>query len=189
MYSETAMEPEHGLKGHEHDLCPSCHCCSGYCVSYTCAIVLAVLFVLFTLYEETKYIPISIGSTENVSINQDSLEMLDQSSRPDAQSAADPEYNSSSNDTNSYRQRMCFLTRTEEPTPLKIGMFPRILDTGIQCANCVLFLILLSTINSITFSRPPYNFNTARVCLMLLGPPPYRQSHVVLDNQKLISSL
>ncbi|KAL2671165.1 hypothetical protein Neosp_013739 [[Neocosmospora] mangrovei] len=149
----------------------------------TCAIVLTILFVLFTFfYEETKYIPISIGSTENVSVNQDSLEMLDKNSKPDAktaQPAADLECNSSSATVpppNSYRQRMRFLTKTEEPlwrnytTPLKIGMFPHVLYTGIQCANCVLFLVLLSTINSIVFSRPPYNFNTAGVGLMLLGP-------------------
>ncbi|WAO95106.1 MFS domain-containing protein [Fusarium falciforme] len=121
----------------------------------TCAIVLKILFVLFTFfYEETKYIPIPIGSTENASVNQDSLERLDKNSQPNAkatQSAADLEYNSFSATVplpNSYRQRM---------------------RTGIQCANCVLFLVLLSTINSIAFSRPPYNFNTTKVGLMLLG--------------------
>ncbi|KAM6508949.1 hypothetical protein FSOLCH5_011955 [Fusarium solani] len=131
------------------------------------------------LVTETKYIPISIGSTENVSVNQDSLERLDKNSQPDAkaaQSAADLEYNSSPVTVplpNSYRQRMRFLTRTEEPlwrnytTPLKIGMFPHVLYTEIQCANCVLFLVLLSTINSIAFSKPPYIFNTALALLFI----------------------
>ncbi|KAJ3457388.1 hypothetical protein MRS44_014529 [Fusarium solani] len=139
-----------------------------------------ILFILFTFFhEETKYIPISIESTENVSVNQDSLERLDKNSQPDAkaaQSAADLEYNSSPVTVplpNSYRQRMRFLTRTEEPlwrnytTPLKIGMFPHVLYTEIQCANCVLFLVLLSTINSIAFSKPPYNFNTALALLFI----------------------
>ncbi|KAI8656630.1 MFS domain-containing protein [Fusarium sp. Ph1] len=65
-----------------------------------CAIVLTILFILFTFFhEETKYIPISTESTENVSINQNSLKKLDKNSQPDAkaaQSAADLEYNSSS---------------------------------------------------------------------------------------------
>ncbi|RSL66446.1 hypothetical protein CEP53_003343 [Fusarium sp. AF-6] len=146
----------------------------------TCAIVLTILFVLFTFfYEETKYIPLSIGSTENVSINQDNLEKLDKNSATDSKTAPDLEQSFSSATIpppNSYRQRLRFFTKTEEPlwrnymTPLKIGMFPHVLYTGIQCANCVLFLVLLSNINSIAFSRPPYNFNTAGVGLMLLGP-------------------
>ncbi|KAM0438827.1 hypothetical protein ACHAPT_001588 [Fusarium lateritium] len=148
----------------------------------TCGIVLTLLFVLFMFfYEETKYIPLSIGSTENVDLNQDSL---DKNFSPDAKTAqpcstVDLEQSVSSAaipPPNSYAQRMRFFTTTDEPlwrnymTPLKMGMFPHVLFAGIQCANAVLFLVLLTTVNSVAFSSPPYNFDTAGVGLMLIGP-------------------
>ncbi|KAJ0295373.1 hypothetical protein COL516b_012637 [Colletotrichum fioriniae] len=51
-----------------------------------------------------------------------------------------------------------------------MALFPHVLFSAIQCANAVAFLVALTSLNSIVFAAPPYNFNTAGVGLMLIGP-------------------
>ncbi|KAJ3531288.1 hypothetical protein NM208_g8946 [Fusarium decemcellulare] len=151
----------------------------------TCAIVLSLLFVLFLfLYEETKYIPLSVGDSESTGFDLDRSTADDKTPPLDTKTAqnwrADDLEQSASlaaiPPPNSYKQRMRFVTTTDEPlwrnyiTPLKVGMFPHVLFAGIQCANAVIFLVLLTSVNSIAFSSAPYNFDTAGVGLMLIGP-------------------
>ncbi|KAF5008796.1 hypothetical protein FDECE_4951 [Fusarium decemcellulare] len=151
----------------------------------TCAIVLSLLFVLFLfLYEETKYIPLSVGDSESTGFDLDRSRADDKTPPLDTKTcqhwrADDLEQSASLAaipPPNSYKQRMRFVTTTDEPlwrnyiTPLKVGMFPHVLFAGIQCANAVIFLVLLTSVNSIAFSSAPYNFDTAGVGLMLIGP-------------------
>ena len=55
-------------------------------------------------------------------------------------------------------------------TPFKMAVFPHVLFAAVQCANVITFLVYLASVNSIVFSGPPYNFSTAGVGLMFVGP-------------------
>ncbi|KAH0436662.1 major facilitator superfamily transporter [Colletotrichum camelliae] len=159
---------------------------------YTVGIILTMLFLSFLLFfEETKYVPVSVG-VSNVG-NPDMQET--QNKLRETKDNATASY--PSNDTqlpekhdnqdveqaghmipmpNRYRQRMRFSTPTDESllssyiAPFKMAVFPHVVFSAIQCANAVAFLVLLTSINSIAFAAPPYNFNTAGVGLMLIGP-------------------
>ncbi|KAM0487387.1 hypothetical protein ACHAP7_001900 [Fusarium lateritium] len=145
---------------------------------YTTGIVLSVLFLLFVFFfEETKFIPVSIGQTRNDYSSQGDASKCDKDD-----SAVKGHVQSSDLASEelsprlSYRQRMRLITRTDEPlwrnylVPLKMFLFPHVIFSAIQVASCVAFLILLTSTISMVFAAPPYNFNTAGVGLMSLGP-------------------
>jgi MFS family permease len=145
---------------------------------YTTGIVLSVLFLLFVFFfEETKFIPVSIGQTRN-----DCSSQGDSSKCGKDGSAVKGQVQNSDLGFEelpprlSYRQRMRLITRTDEPlwrnylVPLKMFLFPHVIFSAIQVASCVAFLILLTSTISMVFAAPPYNFNTAGVGLMSLGP-------------------
>ncbi|KAG5801047.1 hypothetical protein H9Q71_014370 [Fusarium xylarioides] len=143
---------------------------------YTTGIVLTVLFLLFIFFfEETKFIPVTIGETRNTSSQGPPIKNpKDDSTQADIQES---DLNSETHPPRlTYKQRMRFITRTDEPlwrnylVPLKMFLFPHVLFSAIQVASCVAFLILLTSSISMIFSAPPYNFNTAGVGLMSLGP-------------------
>ncbi|KAF5653289.1 hypothetical protein F25303_2461 [Fusarium sp. NRRL 25303] len=144
---------------------------------YTTGIVLTVLFLLFIFFfEETKFIPVTIGETRNTSSQGTSTikNSKDESAQGDIQ---DSDLNSETHPPRfTYKERMRFITRTDEPlwrnylVPLKMFLFPHVLFSALQVASCVAFLILLTSSISMIFSAPPYNFNTAGVGLMSLGP-------------------
>ncbi|KAF5713162.1 hypothetical protein FGLOB1_4135 [Fusarium globosum] len=144
---------------------------------YTTGIVLTVLFLLFIFFfEETKFIPVTIGETRNASSQGTSTikNPKDESAQGDIQ---DSDLNSETHPPRlTYKERLRFITRTDEPlwrnylVPLKMFLFPHVLFSALQVASCVAFLILLTSSISMIFSAPPYNFNTAGVGLMSLGP-------------------
>ncbi|KAI7764237.1 hypothetical protein LZL87_012646 [Fusarium oxysporum] len=143
---------------------------------YTTGIVLTVLFLLFIFFfEETKFIPVTIGETRTSSQGPPTLKNpKDDPTQADGQ---DSDLNSETHPPRlTYKQRMRFITRTDEPlwrnylVPLKMFLFPHVLFSALQVASCVAFLILLTSSISMIFSAPPYNFNTAGVGLMSLGP-------------------
>ncbi|KAJ4124706.1 hypothetical protein NW765_014233 [Fusarium oxysporum] len=144
---------------------------------YTTGIVLTVLFLLFIfLFEETKFIPVTIGETRNTS-SQGTPSLKNQKDDPTQADIQDSDLNSETHPPRlTYKQRMRFITRTDEPlwrnylVPLKMFLFPHVLFSALQVASCVAFLILLTSSISMIFSAPPYNFNTAGVGLMSLGP-------------------
>ncbi|KAF4440754.1 putative HOL1-like protein [Fusarium austroafricanum] len=146
---------------------------------YTTGIVLTVLFLLFIFFfEETKFIPVTIGEARNDNSSQGIT--------PPAKDAKNTAVDGKLHDSDissesqpprlSYRQRMRFITRTDEPLwrnyliPIKMFYFPHVLFAAIQIASCVAFLILLTSCIAMVFAAPPYNFNTAGVGLMSLGP-------------------
>ncbi|KAJ4256877.1 hypothetical protein NW762_008973 [Fusarium torreyae] len=152
---------------------------------YTCGIVLSVLFLLFVFcFEETKFIPVTIGETRNDNSSQGATQQISADSSKDTKN--DPTTQKQLHDSDlgsetqapklSYRERMRFITRTDEPlwrnylVPLKMFLFPHVLFAAIQVASAVAFLILLTSTISMVFSASPYNFNTAGVGLMSLGP-------------------
>ncbi|KAI5456841.1 major facilitator superfamily domain-containing protein [Mariannaea sp. PMI_226] len=154
----------------------------------TAGIVLTVLFFLFLFcYEETKYIPVSDSQLLNDASAQLRNKDANQSTLPscDLKNAVNLEAKSQDNTDLEPQQfafkrskfdRLRLITPTDEPLlksyikPFKMAKFPYILFTALQVANAVTFLVLLSTVNSIVFTAPPYNFNTEGVGLMLMGP-------------------
>ncbi|KAJ9426123.1 amidohydrolase family-domain-containing protein [Fusarium oxysporum] len=144
---------------------------------YTTGIVLTVLFLLFIFFfEETKFIPVTIGETRNTS-SQGTPSLKNPKDDPTQADIQDSDLNSETHPPRlTYKQRMRFITRTDEPlwrnylVPLKMFLFPHVLFSALQVASCVAFLILLTSSISMIFSAPPYNFNTAGVGLMSLGP-------------------
>ncbi|OHW93888.1 major facilitator superfamily transporter [Colletotrichum incanum] len=154
---------------------------------YTVGIILSILFVLFLFFfEETKYIPVSVGHADGHQETDGSTSKPLKSGAGDKTPEMKPSAYSketevetgvdSSPPLNPYRQRMRFLTPTDESswtgymTPIKTALLPHVLFTAIECANCVVFLVLFTSFNSIVFSAPPYSFSTAGVGLMLVGP-------------------
>ncbi|KAF5486615.1 putative MFS-type transporter [Colletotrichum siamense] len=159
---------------------------------YTVGIILTILFLLFLFFfEETKYVPVSVGvSTVEDSDLQETQNKLrkTKSNAKASHPANDKEIFEKHGDQdveqvmppvplpNKYRQRMRFSTPTEESllstyiAPFKMALFPHVVFSAIQCANAVAFLVLLTSINSIVFAAPPYNFSTAGVGLMLISP-------------------
>ncbi|GKT91287.1 major facilitator superfamily transporter [Colletotrichum tofieldiae] len=154
---------------------------------YTVGIILSILFVLFIFFfEETKYIPVVVGHADGQQLKDGSTLKPFKSDTDDKTPVLDPSAYSKQTDVeigvesspplNSYRQRMRFLTTTEESlwtgyiTPVKTAILPHVLFTAIECANCVVSLVLFTSLNSIVFSAPPYSFSTAGVGLMLVGP-------------------
>ncbi|KAF4844120.1 putative MFS-type transporter [Colletotrichum siamense] len=159
---------------------------------YTVGIILTILFLLFLLFfEETKYVPVSVGvSTVG---DPDLQETQNKLRKAKSNATASPPANHKQlfekrgdQDVeqimppvplpNKYRQRMRFSTPPEEPllstyiAPFKMAVFPHVVFSAIQCANAVAFLVLLTSINSIVFAAQPYDFSTAGVGLMLIGP-------------------
>ncbi|KAF5686674.1 hypothetical protein FDENT_5677 [Fusarium denticulatum] len=144
---------------------------------YTTGIVLTVLFLLFIFFfEETKFIPVTIGETRSTS-SQGPPTLKNSKDDPTQANIKDSDHNSETHPPRlAYKQRIRFITRTDEPlwrnylVPLKMFLFPHVLFSAVQVASCVAFLILLTSSISMIFSAPPYNFNTAGVGLMSLGP-------------------
>ncbi|KAF5026916.1 hypothetical protein F66182_946 [Fusarium sp. NRRL 66182] len=145
---------------------------------YTTAIALTVLFFLFVFcFEETKFIPVSVGEMRNDGSSQRvSSDCVKQDLTTQKQMRNSDVCSETQPPKLSYQHRMRLVTRTEEPlwrnylVPLKMFMFPHVLFAALQVASCISFLILLTTTISMVFSAPPYNFNTDGVGLMSLGP-------------------
>ncbi|GJC81664.1 putative MFS-type transporter C1271.10c [Colletotrichum liriopes] len=148
---------------------------------YTLSIALTILFVVFVfLYEETKYIPITIGEREATdcaspdgandmskakSVGEDGIELNY------VQSHVTPSVR-----MNTYREQMRLLTPTSESLtrifvlPLHVITLPHVMFTALQFASGVCWLVLFMSVVSVVFSAPPYNFDTGSIGLMTLGP-------------------
>lgn len=157
---------------------------------YALSIALTALTVIFVFgFEETKYVrpttPIRnaanlqltdetntgadgssvIGTVREETYKEHNLETCE--SRLEAEAVSVP---------NTYRQRMRLITPTDESlwklfiAPLSIIFYPHVLFTAVQFTFSVAWLVLMVVMNSIFFSSPPYNFNTAGVAYMNIGP-------------------
>lgn len=147
---------------------------------YSLAVALTVLFVVFLfLFEETKYVPVLIGGRDRPDIDQ-TLPGDDVVRKDTGKTENDLAPVTTSLDSaipsNTWRQRLRFITPTEAPIsklfllPLHVVTFPHVLFTSLQFASAICGLVLYMTTVSITFSQPPYNFTTAGVGYMTLGP-------------------
>lgn len=147
------------------------------------AISLTILFFIFLLgYEETKYVPVLHGVSTNEAVTVDALSK-DDDTKKTIDSQIQPLKPTMSNlDTssqippNTYRQRLRWTTPTRESLrkvayfPLYIILMPHVFYAALQYAAGVCWLVISSSIISTVFSAPPYNFTTAGIGYMNLGP-------------------
>ncbi|KAK7427804.1 hypothetical protein QQZ08_005742 [Neonectria magnoliae] len=145
---------------------------------YTLSIALTILSLLFVLFfEETKYIPVilsqgedTVEATPSPAANGD---YPDKKGGDALTTTASPQMMIP---LNTWRQRLRFLTPTTESLPqlflmpLRVITLPHVIFTALQFASGVCWLVLYMTVVSIVFSAPPYNFDTAGVGYMTLGP-------------------
>ncbi|KAF5660892.1 major facilitator superfamily transporter [Fusarium heterosporum] len=143
------------------------------------SISLTILFVIFVAaFEETKYIPVSVGQAEGVEVSSNhsnSKEDLDDKKIGEDITAVATQTESTI-PMNSWRQRLRFVTKTNESLPqlfmmpLYVITLPHVMFTALQFASGVCWLVIFMQTISIVFSAPPYLFTTAGVGYMALGP-------------------
>lgn len=145
--------------------------------------LLLLVFIFF--YEETKYIPTFAGQTSS-----DTVESEDPYSKePTAQVVArlgedavvaNQALSQRINENipmKSWRQRLSFTTTTPDPIwklfyrPFIIlSTFPAVMFTSLQYGAGLSWLINMSVTIAIIFPYPPYNFTSAQVGYLGLGP-------------------
>ncbi|KAF9783624.1 hypothetical protein IL306_008751 [Fusarium sp. DS 682] len=147
---------------------------------YTLAICTTILFVVFIFaFEETKYIPLSVGQVDNDDTSSEqspTKEDIDSKNKIEGDVATIATQTESTIPMNSYRQCMRWTTTTSENLPRLFLMpfhvitLPHVMFTALQFASGVCWLVIFMQIISIVFSAPPYNFTTAGIGYMALGP-------------------
>lgn len=163
---------------------------SGWRYSYTClGIAFTVLAALYVVaFEETKYVrkpTVGVvdlaakdarprsgepGKKADADKKDDILEM-DQMARTKSNALGEV-----TPPPNTYRERMRLLTPTGEPwlklfiAPVYTLALPHVWFTALQFASGVCWLVLMLSTISVIFSAPPYNFSTAGVGYMAVGP-------------------
>ncbi|KAF5696297.1 major facilitator superfamily transporter, partial [Fusarium mundagurra] len=146
---------------------------------YTLAICLTILSVITVFaFEETKYIPLSVGQVDNdvASFGQSSVEDIDSKNKVDGDAATIATQTEPAIPMNSYRQCMRWTTTTSENLPRLFMMpfyvitLPHVMFTALQFASGICWLVVFMQVISIIFAAPPYNFSTAGIGYMSLGP-------------------
>ncbi|KAH7043919.1 major facilitator superfamily domain-containing protein [Macrophomina phaseolina] len=148
------------------------------------AISLSVLFAIFLVgYEETKYVPVVHGLSTTLEVGAEQAKNNDDGTKKPVElqgtalelTASKPGV-STNVPLNSYRQRLRWITPTSESLlkiayfPIYVIVLPHVMYAALQYASGVCWLVIQASILSIVFSKPPYNFSTAGIGLMSLGP-------------------
>ncbi|EKG15153.1 Major facilitator superfamily [Macrophomina phaseolina MS6] len=148
------------------------------------AISLSVLFAIFLVgYEETKYVPVVHGLSTTLEVGAGQAKNNDDGTKKPVElqgtalelTASKPGV-STNVPLNSYRQRLRWITPTSESLlkiayfPIYVIVLPHVMYAALQYASGVCWLVIQASILSIVFSKPPYNFSTAGIGLMSLGP-------------------
>ncbi|KAF9878331.1 MFS transporter [Colletotrichum karsti] len=148
---------------------------------YALSIALTVLFVMFVfLYEETKYVPVTVGERQAFESGTPEFENDLTKTKSMEKNGLELNYTQSnitpSLPLNTYRERMRLVTPTSESLvrvfvlPLHVITLPHVMFTALQFASGVCWLVLFMSVVSVVFSAPPYNFDTASIGYMTLGP-------------------
>ncbi|KAI0177118.1 major facilitator superfamily domain-containing protein [Pestalotiopsis sp. NC0098] len=155
---------------------------SGWRESYVAlAISLSILTVIFIpLLDETKYIPVikDAATTDPVTSQHQSDTVQHKSLKPVTKDdhASIVGQVERIQQPSTWRERMRLFTPTEEPLfktlyyPIYTICLPHVIFTAVQFASCVCWLVVVSSMISIIFSAPPYEFDSAAVGYMFAGP-------------------
>lgn len=155
---------------------------------FSLALTLTALTVLFIpLLEETKYIPVIEAHAMNNDLpagvpRSDVIEDAKDGEAHDgvileaARISSRPGMVGALPRPKPWRQRMRLFTPSEEPLlrtayhPLYTICLPHVVFTSVQFASAVCWLVVMSSMISIVFAAPPYNFNSAALGYMFAGP-------------------
>lgn len=160
---------------------------------HTLSIFTAILFVLFAVaYEETKYSKV-VNGIETPNETTDNGKPIDQYST-NGNAVNDSKIITSENQVslgpstkhrnvdytypmNPWRTRLALYTTTSESIwphyyrPFYILFsFPTVLFTGLQYASGVVWLTIMSSVLAQVFPLPPYEFNSAQIGYLSVGP-------------------
>lgn len=152
---------------------------------YTFAIIITVMFLVFLFaYEETKRPALLDGV---VSRTTEAADAARPSTDDEKKAGAAAKVHRTATTTTSgaaalprrrrtHRLRLPWTTPTGESLwkvayfPVFVAVLPHVLFTGVQFAAGIVWTTVLVASISIIFSAPPYNFDTAGVGYMSLGP-------------------
>ncbi|KAK2011933.1 major facilitator superfamily transporter [Colletotrichum eremochloae] len=148
---------------------------------YSLSIAMTILSVMFAfLYEETKYIPVTMGEHEmsDFTSPQDKSDLSKIKSLTESvvELKSMQSHATTTPRAHTYRERMRLVTPTSESLiklfvlPLHVITLPHVMFTAIQFASGVCWLVLFMSVIAIVFAAPPYNFDPAAIGLMALGP-------------------
>ncbi|QLI74315.1 uncharacterized protein G6M90_00g107710 [Metarhizium brunneum] len=137
----------------------------GWRVSYmTLAGFMSAIHVIFIFFfEENKWIPTIEGTQASTYTTNGKIDL-------EAAPSATP------STWQRYRHAMRFLTQTDESllklaiAPVYTCFMPHVVFGWLQLASGVCWLVVLSSVLTIVFAAPPYNFNPAQVGYMYTGP-------------------
>ena len=154
---------------------------------YLLSIFTGVILILFAFfYEETKYIPTSIGqqpartggADEAGPVKRDPEDTV--TAVDESYVAADIRWNERVDQIipmNTWRQRLRMVTYTPDPliklfyAPFVVlYTFPTVMFSAIQYGSGLCWLLNLSVTISTVYPYPPYNFTAAAVGYMGIGP-------------------
>lgn len=148
---------------------------SGWRSSYLtlAAILTGLSVVLIFVFEETKFVPEATPEADAISIHEAYAEEgMDSKSSIASASLSQPRCST----FRAYLHSMRFLTPTNESIPqatyapvLTAGL-PHVMFNSLQLASGICWLVVLSSMTSVIFSAPPYNFDPAAVGYMFGGP-------------------
>lgn len=150
---------------------------------YTQSIAMGIILLLFVFfYEETKYVPTVQGleMTQTISNNENPSKEFAKVTEEDLNAAANiprSERLDSSIPLKTWRQRHALYTPTNENLwtltyrPLIVLVrFPAVAFAAIQYGAGLSWLVNILVASTVFFSSPPYNFNSAAIGYMGLGP-------------------
>lgn len=138
----------------------------------------AVTLVFIVAFEENKWVP-SAEATSALN----TTEILNHEAVSDAKDKIDLETAGASSRTIShelklhrYKRSMRLFTPTDESllklalSPVYTCFMPHVVFGWLQLASGVCWLVVLSSVLTVVFAAPPYNFNPAQVGYMYTGP-------------------
>lgn len=137
---------------------------------------LSLLFILS--FEETKFVPGTTGDDPDDEYGAGVGELYTlgpKLSRVDSEAPIRPPHRRSRPPFPRYL-RLQLLTRTDESLwrtlyqPVYSAWFPHVVFTFLEFASGVCWLVIVASVTSTVFSRPPYNFNPAQIGFMSAGP-------------------
>ena len=163
---------------------------AGWRASYkTLAGVMTGLTVVFLFaFEETKFVPVLRGCAPNVpGDDSDVIELIETGSRARvAHKAVVFEVENKDQihvptPAPAWKPfprylRLQLVTPTHESywrtlcEPFHVWWFPHVVFTYIEFASGICWVVVVASVVSIVFSKPPYNFNSAQIGYMSAGP-------------------
>ncbi|PHH84429.1 hypothetical protein CDD83_1958 [Cordyceps sp. RAO-2017] len=151
----------------------------------TLAVFMTLLNLLFVFtFEETKFVPVIGGGVPDGDGGVGVRELAEFGSKLAPVESEMPIRDDDEELRAARRRRKPFprylrlqlVTRTDESLwqtfwqPVHVAWFPHVVWTYLEFASGVCWFVIIASVSSIAFSKPPYNFNPAQIGFMNAGP-------------------